>query len=537
MHAHGLSAGPGPSLMNGKPDRMPGGFISGIQMRIMDPKPLHHVQTLTKRQRGKFGGDLVSKALPESTMEDRLSETIGSDINGKRSGPLDVLVAGGGPSGLALAAAMSGSGMRVGLVDPALMSDFSNNYGVWVDEFEAIGFEDCLSCVWPSAKVIFDDEDCDRHLNRAYGQVDKKKLKGKLMERCMENGVEFRQGQVKSVENCGRFSTAVCNDDMRIDAFLVVDATGFARRLLEFNSPDKKLDSAKVAPGYQVTYGILAEVESHPYNSSEEMVLMDWRSSHLSRDQYRGNELEPSFLYVMPFSDTLIFLEETSLVDRPAVRSEDLKERLQQRMASLNIKVVNVLEEERAMIPMGGALPVIPQPVLGVGGSAGMVHPSTGYMIARAVEVAPDIAKIIKPLIQRAKAGWLEEESFAESCWAAAWPTDERRQWDFMNLGMQILCELDPKGLRDFFKAFFALEEWLWGGYLSWRLSGIQCVVMGLSLLSVAPNQFRVRLIWTSLPFLPEFISAWVASLFVLRPSSEQSLKLQAQWQKKMSRT
>lgn len=89
----------------------------------------------------------------------------------------------------------------------------------------------------------------------------------------------------------------------------------------------------------QVTYGILAEVEHHPYDSAEEMVLMDWGSNHLEGDLYQSNEAEPSFLYVMPFSKTIIFLEETSLVDRPAVRSEDLKERLQHRLKALGIKV------------------------------------------------------------------------------------------------------------------------------------------------------------------------------------------------------
>lgn len=89
----------------------------------------------------------------------------------------------------------------------------------------------------------------------------------------------------------------------------------------------------------KVTYGILAEVESHPYCSSEEMVLMDWSSGHLSGEENQANEREPSFLYVMPFSESLLFLEETSLVDRPEVRSDNLKERLTQRLQFLGIKV------------------------------------------------------------------------------------------------------------------------------------------------------------------------------------------------------
>ena len=35
-------------------------------------------------------------------------------------------------------------------------------------------------------------------------------------------------------------------------------------------------------------------------------------------------------------------------------------------------------EDEYCLIPMGGVLPRVPQRVLGIGGTAGMVHPSTG---------------------------------------------------------------------------------------------------------------------------------------------------------------
>ncbi len=42
------------------------------------------------------------------------------------------------------------------------------------------------------------------------------------------------------------------------------------------------------------------------------------------------------------------------------------------------MQVVRIEEEEECLIPMGSVLPQIPQRVLGIGGTAGMVHPSTG---------------------------------------------------------------------------------------------------------------------------------------------------------------
>ena len=42
------------------------------------------------------------------------------------------------------------------VVDPAPLAAWPNNYGVWADEFEAMGLEDCLEVVWPQAQVHLD---------------------------------------------------------------------------------------------------------------------------------------------------------------------------------------------------------------------------------------------------------------------------------------------------------------------------------------------------------------------------------------------
>lgn len=44
----------------------------------------------------------------------------------------------------------------------------------------------------------------------------------------------------------------------------------------------------------------------------------------------------------------------------------------------LTYQPAQVHEEEMCLIPMGGVLPRHPQRTLGIGGTAGMVHPSTG---------------------------------------------------------------------------------------------------------------------------------------------------------------
>lgn len=47
---------------------------------------------------------------------------------------LDLVVIGCGPAGLALAAESGKLGLKVGLIGPDL--PFTNNYGVWEDEFK-----------------------------------------------------------------------------------------------------------------------------------------------------------------------------------------------------------------------------------------------------------------------------------------------------------------------------------------------------------------------------------------------------------------
>ncbi len=55
-------------------------------------------------------------------------------------------------------------------------------------------------------------------------------------------------------------------------------------------------------------------------------------------------------------------------------------------------------EDEYCLIPMGGVLPRVPQRVLGIGGTAGMVHPSTGAPLSFICRGASIIGVLIKTL-------------------------------------------------------------------------------------------------------------------------------------------
>ncbi|CAK9231967.1 unnamed protein product [Sphagnum troendelagicum] len=455
------------------------------------------------------------KLVPESTIKKLKYDLPRFDVIKRK--PVDLVIVGAGPAGLAVANRVSAEGLSVCCIDPAPQSVWPNNYGVWVDEFEAMDLLDCLDYTWGSAVVYLDDT-TSKLLERPYGRVNRTKLKSKMIEACISHRVQFHQSKVLNVQHDEDRSYVACDDGTLIEATAVLDATGFARRLVQYDKPFN--------PGYQIAYGIVAEVDGHPFDL-DKMLFMDWRDSHLRSDKalMEGNSKLPTFLYAMPFSANRIFLEETSLVARPGVPMDVIQRRMEARLNHLGITVRSIEEDEKCVIPMGGVLPVIPQRVLGIGGTAGMVHPSTGYMVARTLAAAPILAdSLVKRLggssspyvsgstsVSSAEAssttlqgaeGSLKTNAYhqkgdelAAGVWEDLWPLDRQQQRAFFCFGMQVLLKLNLAGTRRFFYAFFDLEPYHWQGFLSSRLYIMELLGFGLALFKHATNTARAEII------------------------------------------
>lgn len=410
---------------------------------------------------------------------------------------VDLAVVGGGPAGLAVAQQVSEAGLSVCSIDPSPKLIWPNNYGVWVDEFEAMDMLDCLDTTWSGA-VVYVDDNTKKDLDRPYGRVNRRQLKSKMLQKCMSNGVKFHQAKVIKVIHEESKSLLICNDGVSIQASVVLDATGFSRCLVQYDKP--------YDPGYQVAYGILAEVEEHPFDV-DKMVFMDWRDSHLNNnlELKESNSKIPTFLYAMPFSSDRIFLEETSLVARPGVPMKDIQERMVARLRHLGIKVKSIEEDERCVIPMGGPLPVLPQRVVGIGGTAGMVHPSTGYMVARTLAAAPIVANSIVQYLGSDRR--FSGSELSDKVWKDLWPIERRRQREFFCFGMDVLLKLDLPATRRFFDAFFNLEPHYWHGFLSSRLFLPELLLFGLSLFSHASNTSRLEIMAKGTPPLVNMIN------------------------------
>ncbi|KAJ1395535.1 Lycopene cyclase, beta/epsilon [Sesbania bispinosa] len=397
----------------------------------------------------------------------------------------DVIIIGAGPAGIRLAEQVSCYGIKVCCVDPDPLSMWPNNYGVWLDEFEKLGLEDCLDKTWPMACIYIDDRKT-KYLDRCYGRVSRKKLKQKLVERCVSNGVRFYKAKAWQIEHQEFESTVLCDDGTELKGSLIVDASGFGSNFIEY---DKVRNH-----GCQIAHGVLAEVDDHPFDL-DKMVLMDWRDSHLGNEPYLrvSNSRFPTFLYAMPFSSNLIFLEETSLVSRPVLSYMEVKRRMVARLRQLGIRVKRVLEDEKCLIPMGGALPRIPQNVMAIGGTSGVVHPSTGYMVARTMALAPVLAAAIAECLGSTR--MVRGKQLYAKVWNSLWPIESRLNREFYSFGMETLLKLDLNGTRRFFDAFFDLKPYYWQGFLSSRLTLKELVWLSISLFGHASNPSRFDIV------------------------------------------
>jgi len=425
----------------------------------------------------------------------------------------DVVVIGGGPAGLSLSAGLGERGLRTLVLDASLDTPWPNNYGVWLDELEALGLGDCTSAVWPDAVAYVRADGAPSALNRVYVRLDRHALKRRLLARCRASGaVTVVQAAAADVDVSPATHSVVTYRDVApateggadpdtppgrprmvgpvrsARGAVVADATGHALRFVEMEGAPAGGDgpSSLDLRGYQAAYGIEAVVEAHPYAPGQ-MVLMDYRDDHMQGSAAERTESAtvPTFLYAMPTAPTRVFFEETSLIAAPAVPFEDLKRRLYARLAHDGITVTEVLDEEFCLIPMGGPLPVRQQRVVAFGGAAALVHPATGYMVARALELADEAAGHIAGELAAAKAkaaaslpaggdpdGELEvdADAVASGVWEALWSVGRRKQRDFFNFGGEYLRRLDLPTIRDFFSAFFRLPRQQWAEFLSFRL-------------------------------------------------------------------
>lgn len=379
----------------------------------------------------------------------------------------DVIILGAGPAGLSLASALvdrTGDAVSVLLVSPEWPQPWPNNYGVWEDELQHNAqIARCVTHRFEAPHVVLPRAPhTPRPLQgRAYVKLDNLRLRELLASRFLDGGGQILTASAESIEHEPRWSVVRCEGGEQGARFirgrLIVDATGGAPRFVE--RPEGS------SPGFQVAYGIHARVERAPRGWLDTMRIMDWIPASGGRGEARKrDEVEkPSFLYGMRLGEEEVFVEETSLVARPALSMRCLKARLATRLEREGVTLGEPLAIERCVIPMGHEIPAANQRVVAVGAAASKVHPATGYQVARTLREAKGLGEQLAGLLARP----LHGDELSREAWRLIWSEEQRSRHALFVYGMELLLAMDLDALDRFYHAFFGWPERLWKGYWS----------------------------------------------------------------------
>jgi len=381
-----------------------------------------------------------------------------------------VVIAGAGPAALVAANQLTKRGLPVVIVAPNPHRRWHPIFSAWEHELTE---EIPVEVSWAAPSVWTDAG--ESILNAKYVRVDGAAYQTQLLDALNSRRVTFINDHVLHIDHEKNHSVVHLANGSTLTARVVIDASGQDTRLTQRRHPSE--------PAYQMAWGEELEVEWHPWSEGE-MVLMDWRGP---------NDKDPSFLYVQPLGKHRIFVEETSLCNRPAVTLQTLRRRLHARLERMHIVPLHAHKTERCRIAMGGGVPDLRQRTIGFGAAGGMVHPSTGYQLASSIRQAPALADVIVD-------HWsLDPKRISKETWHRLWPRDTVRQWELLHFGLDALCQFDRTEMSDFFETFFALDDAQWRDFLAGTATSPQMAVTMMSFFRLTTPVLRRGLAWIGL--------------------------------------
>lgn len=390
--------------------------------------------------------------------------------------PYDIGVLGSGPAALSIAAACSRRGASVVLIAPEPESSWVPNYCLWADEVPP-EMQDLVEHRWPEASVVTPLG--SRQLERTYVKLETAKLQTSLRDSFRAGSSHVVPKRVVQLEHRTDQTSVHTDDGSTHRVRVVIDASGattpFVRRV------------HRKAPALQTAYGLMLHAPDHGFDPGQ-MVLMDFRPASSDAAD------PPSFLYVLPLRDGRIFLEETSLARRPAMRMEVLRARLQARLASLELEHAKRIGEEHCSIPMGLGLPAPGQSLVPFGAAASMVHPASGYLISHVLRKSDPVAKSILDGLDSGGS-----DAAVASGNASLWPRKQRTVWEIYGFGLETLVDMTATEIARFFDSFFQLPIQGWSGFLAGTLPPSELGAVMTRLFRSLPASVRWHLVRTGL--------------------------------------
>lgn len=350
---------------------------------------------------------------------------------------LDVLVAGAGPAGVALAGSCARLGLRTALVAPRPEAPWPT-YGVWADETDLPGTR--VRAVAGTTALA-----------RDYLVLDNPAARAALSH----PDVDVIADRVRAVHPVGGYRVELASGRVR-HAGVVVNATG-----------------SRAGRTAQTAFGVVLSPEEADADTA---VVMDWTPP----PGFAGGW--PTFHYTVPVPDGVL-VEETSLARRPGLPVAELRARLAARLGTAGL-TLDGRRTETVRIPLDGGLPRR-GPIVPFGAAAGLVHPATGYSAADAVRLAPALAAAF---------------AAGTDPWRVLWPLPARAVHALRRKGLRTLLALTPAQVPEFFALFFALPAHRQRAYLSERddLAGTAAAMAAL--FRAAPSPLRAAMLGRRTP-------------------------------------
>ena len=166
------------------------------------------------------------------------------------------------------------------------------------------------------------------------------------------------------------------------------------------------------------------------------------------------------FVYVLPWSERHVLVEDTYYADTPELDLPTLRERIARWVAARGWKVAEVVREEAASlpIPVAGDPPRFDRPVVGV--AAGLFHATTGYSLPFAADVAEKICAA---------------QDLSASALTALLGDISRRHWDsqgfFRVLNRMMFRGAKPTERVRIFSSFYKHDEGVIARFYAGKLS------------------------------------------------------------------
>lgn len=371
-----------------------------------------------------------------------------------------VVIAGGGPAGLLLASALIDENVPVVVVAPCPDALWPENHASWHEELAATELGQALSPVWPRV-VMIDANGEAISLAAKYGLVDKEQTQARLLAKVRDRA-ELIADKVVRISHDDALTHVHLATAPKLCAALFVDATGAAG----FSASSKEDDGAAPSLFQTALGGVFRVAGPHAPDQGvddDTMVLMDWRPAPGSE----SDGLEPSFLYVMPHGEGEVFFEETILIGArrdPNVLRERLLARLQTRFDDVEwcTDAAGTPRAEHCVIPMN-APAQRPHTHAVFGAAAGAIHPATGYSVGWSARHAPQVAAAVRRSLEQGE----KPSAIARAVDGVLWSRDNLRKRQLLLAGAEVLKDLSPHDVSDFFAAFFAQDRAKWMAFMT----------------------------------------------------------------------